>query len=367
MTRHPPLPTREEIAELPLFEGLSTDRIHLVADEAAAGIALPLLLREPVLGFDTESKPTFLRDEVSQGPHLVQFATDEAGWLFQLRTPACRDAVCQLMAQKSVRKVGFGLENDRAQMAQNLGGEVHCLLDLDAVFRHQGYRKSVGVKTAIALLYGRRFAKSKRIGTSNWAQAHLTEAQLGYAGNDAYAALCVYRRLLQSDAAAVEHATSPVVPAPRATPHNVEPDSKPSDRHEVHGAEPTSKKRSSATLAVAQTIPLLRIFDLEKALTFYRDFLGFTLDWQHRFDAHAPHYLQISRAGCILHLTEHHSDCTPGSTVFVRCTGLRAYHSEITAKEYSFMQPRVDPAPWGGELMEVIDPFGNGLRFAETD
>ncbi len=362
MTRHPPLPTREEIAELPLFEGLSTDRIHLVADEAAAGIALPLLLREPVLGFDTESKPTFLRDEVSQGPHLVQFATDEAGWLFQLRTPACRDAVCQLMAQKSVRKVGFGLENDRAQMAQNLGGEVHCLLDLDAVFRHQGYRKSVGVKTAIALLYGQRFAKSKRIGTSNWAQAHLTEAQLGYAANDAYAALCVYRRLLQTDETAVEHTIAPIAPAPRTTPRREEPEAA-----RANAAEPTRKKRSSATLAVAQTIPLLRIFDVGQALAFYRDFLGFTLDWQHRIDANAPHYLQISRAGCILHLTEHHGDCTPGSTVFVRCTGLCAYHSEITAKEYSFMRPGVEPAPWGGELMEVIDPFGNRLRFAETD
>jgi catechol 2,3-dioxygenase-like lactoylglutathione lyase family enzyme len=367
MTRHPPLPSREEIAELPLFEGLSLESIHLVADDAAAEIALTLLLREHVLGFDTESKPTFLRDEVSQGPHLVQFATDDAGWLFQLRTPGCRDAVCQLMAQRSVRKVGFGLENDRVQMAQNLGGEVHSLLDLDAVFRHQGYRKSVGVKTVIALLYGQRFAKSKRVGTSNWANPHFTEAQLRYAANDAYAALCVYRRLLQTDETAVEHATSPIAPEPRTTQRDVEQDPQPSDGHLVRDAEPIHKKRSSATLAIAQTIPLMRIFDVEQALAFYRDFLGFAVDWQHRAYDQAPQYLQISRAGCVLHLTEHQGDCTPGSTVFVRCTGLRAFHAEITAKNYGFMRPGIEPAPWGGELMEVIDPFGNRLRFAETD
>lgn len=209
MNRLPPLPTRDEIAALPLFGGLPTERIQLIADDADAHAALPLLLEEPVLGFDTESKPTFVRDEVSQGPHLVQFATGDAAWLFQLRTPGCRDAVRELLAAASVRKVGFGLENDRTQMAKNLGGEVHALLDLDAVFRHQGYRKSVGVKTAIALLYGQRFAKSKRVGTSNWAQAQLTPSQLHYAANDAYAALCVYRRLQQTDAGAVEAIVSP--------------------------------------------------------------------------------------------------------------------------------------------------------------
>ena len=202
MTRLPPLPTREEIDALPLFDGLPPERVHLVADDAAAALALPFLLQQPVLGFDTESKPTFLRDEVSQGPHLVQLATDDAAWLFQLRTPGCRSAVCALMAEPHLLKVGFGLENDRSQMAQNLGGEVHALLDLDAVLRAKGYRKSVGVKAAIALLRGQRFAKSKRVGTSNWAQPSLSEAQMRYAANDAYAALCVYRELVRSDSPA---------------------------------------------------------------------------------------------------------------------------------------------------------------------
>jgi catechol 2,3-dioxygenase-like lactoylglutathione lyase family enzyme len=74
-----------------------------------------------------------------------------------------------------------------------------------------------------------------------------------------------------------------------------------------------------------QAIPILRIFDLEKARDFYVGFLGFRVDWEHRFE----------------------------------------YHREITAKGYRFMRPGVEVAPWNARVMEVIDPFGNRLRFNE--
>jgi uncharacterized glyoxalase superfamily protein PhnB len=118
-------------------------------------------------------------------------------------------------------------------------------------------------------------------------------------------------------------------------------------------------------LQVSQTIPLLRIFDVAKAHAFYVDFLGFKIDWEHRFDASAPLYEQISRGGCVLHLTEHHGDCCPGSTVFVRVSGLEHFHQEITAKGYRHMRPGIEIMPWNAKMMEVIDPFGNCLRFSE--
>jgi catechol 2,3-dioxygenase-like lactoylglutathione lyase family enzyme len=118
-------------------------------------------------------------------------------------------------------------------------------------------------------------------------------------------------------------------------------------------------------LQVSQTIPLLRIFDAAKAREFYVDFLGFKIDWEHRLDPGAPLYEQISRAGCVLHLTEHHGDCCPGGTVFVRVTGLEQFHQEITAKGYRHMNPGIEIAPWNAKVMEVIDPFGNRLRFSQ--
>ena len=112
-------------------------------------------------------------------------------------------------------------------------------------------------------------------------------------------------------------------------------------------------------------IPILRIFEVTKAREFYLDFLGFRVDWEARFDDTAPLYLQISRDGLVLHLSEHHGDACPGSTVVVQTSGLEAYHREISAKGYRFMRPGVEVAPWNARVMEVIDPFGNRLRFNE--
>ena len=112
-------------------------------------------------------------------------------------------------------------------------------------------------------------------------------------------------------------------------------------------------------------VPILRIFDEEKARDFYLGFLGMNLDWEHRFEDGAPIYMQVSRDGLVLHLTEHHGDCCPGSTVFVRTTGLDDYHREITAKGYRYMRPGIEARPWNARMMTVIDPFGNSLRFNE--
>lgn len=119
-------------------------------------------------------------------------------------------------------------------------------------------------------------------------------------------------------------------------------------------------------LQVLQTIPILRIFSVEKAREFYVGFLGFTVDWEHRFDPAAPIYMQVSRAGCVLHLSEHHGDCCPGSTVFVRVTGLDEFHREITSKGYGYLRPGVERTFHDSKCMEVIDPFGNRIRFDES-
>ena len=114
-----------------------------------------------------------------------------------------------------------------------------------------------------------------------------------------------------------------------------------------------------------RTVPILRIFDLAKACEFYLGFLGFTVDWEHRFAPDMPLYMQVSRGDLVLHLTEHHGDACPGSAVFVRTTGLEDFHREITAKGYGYMRPGIEIAPWHAKVMQVIDPFGNRLRFNE--
>ncbi len=190
-TRHA-TPSKEEIALLEPFERLGLDRIELVASAAQAHKAAAELSRASVWGFDTESKPTFFKDQLSEGPHIVQLATRERAWIFQLHDMECRAVAAGLLALPGVVKAGFGLGDDCKRIASKLGVEPADVLELNAVFRERGYRKDMGVKGAVAVLFERRFIKSKKASTSNWANPQLTWAQLVYAANDAWAAICVY-------------------------------------------------------------------------------------------------------------------------------------------------------------------------------
>ena len=188
-------PDKEAIALLPLFERLGMARISLVTSGAQAREALAALADAPAWGFDTESKPTFHVGQVSDGPHVLQLATPRHAWVFQLHDGACREVAGELMARAGHDKPGFGLGDDRKRIVHKLGVEPAGVLELNHVFRERGYRKDMGVKGAVAVLFSQRFIKSRKATTSNWAAPRLTEAQIIYAANDAYAAIRVYEAL----------------------------------------------------------------------------------------------------------------------------------------------------------------------------
>ncbi|AEG02209.1 glyoxalase superfamily protein [Methylomonas methanica] len=114
-----------------------------------------------------------------------------------------------------------------------------------------------------------------------------------------------------------------------------------------------------------QAIPIIRIFDEAKAKEFYLEFLGMSLDWEHRFESSFPIYMQVSKGNLLLHLSEHSGDCTPGSKTFVNTDELDALHREITSRGYRYSRPEITTAPWGDRVFEVIDPFSNRILFNE--
>lgn len=118
-------------------------------------------------------------------------------------------------------------------------------------------------------------------------------------------------------------------------------------------------------ISFTQVIPILRIFDIAKADEFYLGFLGFSIDFDHRFEPGLPLYRQISRGGLLLHLSEHHGDCSPGAQVRVMMQGVEAFHRELGAKRYGYMRPGLDKMPWGTLEVGVTDPFSNRIRFCE--
>ncbi len=195
MSERFPTPSREHIALLEPFERLGMAQIELVSNGRAAAQAQQILAAAAVLGFDTESKPTFARNEVSGGPHVLQLSTVHQAFVFQLHDAQCREVVAGLLASETLTKVGFGLGDDRRRIISKLGVDPLGVLDLNTIFWRNGYRRDMGVKGAVAVVFNRRFIKSRKATTSNWANPRLTEAQLVYAANDAYAALRVFDAL----------------------------------------------------------------------------------------------------------------------------------------------------------------------------
>ena len=118
-------------------------------------------------------------------------------------------------------------------------------------------------------------------------------------------------------------------------------------------------------LKLVRTVPILRSFDETKAREFYLGFLGFAVDWEHRFEPETPLYMQVSRAGIVFHISEHHGDATPGTHVRVEITGVREFHAELASKRYKNNRPGLEQPVWGGLEMTVFDPSNNRITFVE--
>lgn len=114
-------------------------------------------------------------------------------------------------------------------------------------------------------------------------------------------------------------------------------------------------------------VPVLRIFDEAKVKEFYVGFLGFKIDWEHRFGENFPIYMQASLDECIIHLSEHHGDGCPGATIRIEMTGLDDFCQILQAKNYRYYKPGYPPreTEWGTKELAVPDPFGNKLIFYE--
>lgn len=130
--------------------------------------------------------------------------------------------------------------------------------------------------------------------------------------------------------------------------------------------EDTPQTLPADPIALQAAVPIFRIFDVDKAMEFYCGFLGFIVDWEHRFGEHFPLYCQVSRGPLRIHLSEHAGDASPGAKAFVYMTGIETFHKELLSKNYRYMRPGLENPPWGKEVT-VIDPFSNRIAFCEQN
>jgi catechol 2,3-dioxygenase-like lactoylglutathione lyase family enzyme len=112
-------------------------------------------------------------------------------------------------------------------------------------------------------------------------------------------------------------------------------------------------------------IPQLRITDAQRSRAFYLDALGFSLDWTHQFEPGYPVFMQITRQGQTLFLTQHSGDCQTGGAVYFIVPDAQACHDAFVARGALPTNPLAD-TPWGTREFLMTDPDGNRLRFAQN-
>ncbi|MEO1561825.1 MAG: glyoxalase superfamily protein [Pseudomonadota bacterium] len=110
-------------------------------------------------------------------------------------------------------------------------------------------------------------------------------------------------------------------------------------------------------------IPVFRMFDEAKAREFYIEYLGFKVDFEHRFGEDMPLYLGLNWHGFELHLSEHHGDASPGGSVRVSVDDLTAFHAALP--DYKYARPGILEQSWGMREVHITDPFHNRIIFCE--
>ena len=180
--------SKEDLASLPIrrYEG----RVSLVETPQALEQARADIRQERVVGLDTETRPSFRKGEVHL-PCLVQAATAQAVYLFQLSRLDVFPALVELLAKPQIIKTGVGLAHDLRQLKLVFPFTVENVLDLGVVARRRGLGQT-GVRNLAGMLLGFRIPKGNR--TSNWAAPRLSPAQINYAATDAWACRELYLR-----------------------------------------------------------------------------------------------------------------------------------------------------------------------------
>ena len=187
-------PSKEEIRAYPLYTGLDLTDIKLVENEADTNEALTALNNEARLGFDTETKPTFRKGQVSAGPTLIQLSTSSKAYLFPTRFDAAVSAARAILSNPNIQKIGFGIRDDIKELHNKLDIDIVNTLDLSIALKNlSGEKNTIGARAAVAMLLKLRLGKGAQ--TSNWGAYPLQRSQIQYAANDAHSAICIAEEL----------------------------------------------------------------------------------------------------------------------------------------------------------------------------
>lgn len=183
-------PTKDQIRDLPIYEGICLENIIVVTQKKDAINAISELVKHACLGFDTESKPCFTKGEVNDGPHLIQIATKSKVFLFPTQFYNNFSGIKEILSNPQIKKVGFGLKEDQKLLFRKFGIKLVNTEELSSKVMHfSQVKQRVGARVAVAMFFNQRLPKSAQ--KSNWSIFPLKDHQKKYAANDAHSALLI--------------------------------------------------------------------------------------------------------------------------------------------------------------------------------
>jgi len=188
----------DEIGKLELasFPG----EIHVIDTmDEEFGKAIAYLKRQKVIGFDTETRPTFSPDQRSNGTALLQLSGAEKAYLFRIKKMgAIPRRLCAIMANPNIVKVGAAIHDDVRGLQKFAGFQPQNFIDLQKIVWEYGIRDK-SVKKMTAIILGFKISKAQQL--SNWEAENLSESQQKYAATDAWVCREMYLRLQHSEKA----------------------------------------------------------------------------------------------------------------------------------------------------------------------
>ncbi|HOI27621.1 MAG TPA: 3'-5' exonuclease [Paludibacteraceae bacterium] len=181
--------TKEELADYPKEE--FSGKIYVIQTESDADKAVAYLKTQPIVGFDTETRPAFVKGKTNQVA-LMQLSTDTQCFLFRLNVIGIPDSLVEFLKDPSVKKIGLSLKDDFRSLNKKKTVELANFVEL------QTYVKSFGIEDnslmkIYAIIFGKRISKAQRL--TNWEADLLTERQQKYAALDAWASREIYIKL----------------------------------------------------------------------------------------------------------------------------------------------------------------------------
>lgn len=181
--------TNEEIKKLPRKE--FNGDIFLIDSQRKLEIALPLLRKHKVLGFDTETKPSFKKGKVNTTA-LLQLATEDEAFLFRISHIGFPDQLAEILSSEKIKKIGVAIHDDLKDLKKINHFEPAGFIDLQKRAGELNI-KNIGLKKLTAIILNFRISKSQRV--TNWEREILSPAQLKYAATDAWVCYKLYKNI----------------------------------------------------------------------------------------------------------------------------------------------------------------------------